>query len=310
MLTEIQRLTDQAIVNTFETGDPAGDYGKVTLIKGDAGHLTYGRSQTTLSSGNLYLLINAYRQMPDCQFADSFAPYADRLANVNTTLDNDMAFRTLLREAGSDPVMHVAQDQSFTRVYWTPAENVAIGMNITSALGTGVVYDSHVHGAWGKVRDITTRAHGESQVIGEQDWIGYYVVERRNWLATHPNPVLHATVYRMDAFSKLIADQNWDLSLPLFIRGIRIDQDVLAAGQLIRVSAHDGTERILRLQSPLMVGEDVEAVQRFLVNKGISVDVDGIYGQLSEAAVRRFQQKEGLKVDGIVGPATRSALGI
>jgi chitosanase len=118
MLNDIQRLTAQAIVNIFETGSPVGDYGKVTLIKGDAGHLTYGRSQTTLSSGNLYLLIKAYSQMPECQFGDCFAQYLDRLAATDLTLDNDMTFRNLLREAGDDLVMHVAQDKFFERVYW------------------------------------------------------------------------------------------------------------------------------------------------------------------------------------------------
>src|SRR5690242_6887784 len=46
----------EAIVNIFETGSALGNYGAVTLIPHDSGHLTYGRSQTTLGSGNLYLL--------------------------------------------------------------------------------------------------------------------------------------------------------------------------------------------------------------------------------------------------------------
>ncbi|MCI0508166.1 MAG: hypothetical protein L0Z73_18980 [Gammaproteobacteria bacterium] len=60
MVTQLQKLTAQAIVNIFETGKVRGDYGKVTLLRGDPGHLTYGRSQTTLASGNLYLLIKDY----------------------------------------------------------------------------------------------------------------------------------------------------------------------------------------------------------------------------------------------------------
>jgi lysozyme len=36
--------------------------------------------------------------------------------------------------------------------------------------------------------------------------------------------------------------------------------------------------------------------------------IDGVDGPLSEAAVREFQAKSGLTVDGIVGPATRAAL--
>jgi peptidoglycan hydrolase-like protein with peptidoglycan-binding domain len=37
---------------------------------------------------------------------------------------------------------------------------------------------------------------------------------------------------------------------------------------------------------------------------------DGIFGKITEEAVRAFQSENGLKVDGIVGPATLAKLGI
>src|SRR6218665_2633545 len=55
-LTATQRASCEAIVNIFETGSVRGEYGQVTLIPGDTGRLTYGRSQTTLGSGNLFKL--------------------------------------------------------------------------------------------------------------------------------------------------------------------------------------------------------------------------------------------------------------
>lgn len=310
MLTELQRHTDEAIVNIFETGHALGKYGQVTLIQGDTGHLTYGRSQTTLASGNLYLLVKAYSDEPEGQFAAPLRPYLDRLANRDTALDTDTTLRSLLREAGDDPVMHAIQDKFFDRVYWTPAEKDAAAMKISSALGTGVVYDSHIHGSWPRVRDMTIKKHGKPPKVKENTWIGFYVDERRNWLATHSNPALHRTVYRMDAFKKLIEAKKWDLPLPFNVRGVRLDEDVLTAEHPVRASAHDTDERTLRVETPFMVGDDVEAVQRALARAGVAVDVDGIYGHLTEAAVRRFQGQKGLTPDGIVGPATRSALGL
>ena len=53
----------------------------------------------------------------------------------------------------------------------------------------------------------------------------------------------------------------------------------------------------------------VRALQRRL--RAVGVDpgpVDGRFGALTEAAVRRFQSARGLVVDGIVGPRTRPAL--
>ncbi|MEJ2007579.1 MAG: peptidoglycan-binding protein [Acidobacteriota bacterium] len=310
MLNDLQKRTGEAIVNIFETGHPLGIYGQVTLIKGDTGHLTYGRSQTTLASGNLYLLIKAYCDVPDAQFATQLGQYLGRLASRDATLDTDMTFRGLLRDAGDDPDMHTVQDRFFDRVYWNPSQKDAEALSLSSALGTTVVYDSHVHGSWGRIRNLTVQNHGKPPDVSEQDWIGFYVSERRNWLATNPNSALHVTVYRMDTFNQLIGAQNWDLALPITVRGIRVDQEILIADKPVRVSAHDASERTLLLQTPFMVGDDVEAVQRALVQAGIAVDVDGIYGHLTEAAVRRFQQKKGLTADGVVGPATRSALGL
>ncbi|NLW22040.1 MAG: spore cortex-lytic enzyme [Tissierellia bacterium] len=58
-------------------------------------------------------------------------------------------------------------------------------------------------------------------------------------------------------------------------------------------------------------GQDVKNVQWQLVKwKYLIGPVDGIYGPETYRAVRRFQAKNGLKVDGVVGPQTAAALGI
>lgn len=58
-------------------------------------------------------------------------------------------------------------------------------------------------------------------------------------------------------------------------------------------------------------GDQVKTVQRKLKNWGYyKGNVDGIYGWRTANAVRSFQRKNGLKVDGIVGNATAKALGM
>lgn len=58
-------------------------------------------------------------------------------------------------------------------------------------------------------------------------------------------------------------------------------------------------------------GEDVKEVQRRLKNWGyLKGAVDGVYGEQTYRAVRLFQSKNGLTVDGIVGPKTAEALGV
>lgn len=55
-------------------------------------------------------------------------------------------------------------------------------------------------------------------------------------------------------------------------------------------------------------GEAVRELQRALAAQGIALKVDGVFGKLTDAAVRRFQKRSGLAVDGIAGPATMAAL--
>ena len=69
-------------------------------------------------------------------------------------------------------------------------------------------------------------------------------------------------------------------------------------------------DRSLYLQSsPLMRGDDVAALQSRLTEMGFnSGRVDGIFGEMTEHAVKEFQKSVGVKVDGKCGPATIIAL--
>lgn len=55
-------------------------------------------------------------------------------------------------------------------------------------------------------------------------------------------------------------------------------------------------------------GSDVTELQKLLNNNGYNLDVDGNFGSKTQAAVKDYQQKNGLAVDGIVGTNTWGTL--
>jgi len=58
-------------------------------------------------------------------------------------------------------------------------------------------------------------------------------------------------------------------------------------------------------------GSDVTKIQKRLIQYGyLNGEADGRYGEDTQAAVRLFQRRNGLTVDGRVGPDTAAALGV
>jgi murein L,D-transpeptidase YcbB/YkuD len=55
-------------------------------------------------------------------------------------------------------------------------------------------------------------------------------------------------------------------------------------------------------------GDDVTTAQEWVSEAGFEVEVDGKYGGETKMAIKGFQEQEGLKGDGIVGPNTWKAL--
>lgn len=301
-MTELQKETIAAIVNVFETGRVRGDYSAVTVLKGDSGHLTYGRSQATLGSGNLYKLLDLYCQQSNAPFAQPLKFYLPRFQRRDLTLDNDAQVRGLLEQAGrEDAAMRVTQDQFFNASYFAPAARSAEACGIKRPLGLAIVYDSHVQGGW----DLLRTKLGPIPAGGEETWLGKYVDARQKWLAGL-RPPLPSTTYRMDTFHKLIEQSAWDLPIPLRVRGVTITPEALMSGDR---PLPGSSRRILRLASPYLRGDDVLALQQALKQKGIDNAMDSVYGPLTDALVRKWQQQNNIEEDG-VGPATLKSLGL
>jgi chitosanase len=307
-ITATQAATAKAIVNLFETGEVLGLYGSVTVLDGDSGHLSFGRSQASLGSGNLALLLQQYCANHGARFADRLAPFLRRLVAHDESLDNDQTVKNLLRASADDPVMRDTQDAFFDAKYWQPALRAAHELGLRSSLAAAVVYDSFIQGSWTPLRDQTLESAGTPAVKGEAGWISAYVATRRQWLASSDREVLRSTVYRMDALQRLIDQGFWGLALPLAVRGKEISTLTLAA---MPPGCFDGPQpgsRPLGLQMPMAQGLDVRQVQLGLSNRKLDVLADGLFGQTSFGVVKAWQLQQGRPATGILDAAQISEL--
>lgn len=92
-----------------------------------------------------------------------------------------------------------------------------------------------------------------------------------------------------------------------------IDHDVFAGSPdelrelagLTELHSREAKHALLKRDS---AGPEVRELQRDLNRWGAALQVDGLFGPKTDAAVRRFQGDHDLKVDGIVGPATWALL--
>jgi peptidoglycan hydrolase-like protein with peptidoglycan-binding domain len=83
---------------------------------------------------------------------------------------------------------------------------------------------------------------------------------------------------------------------------------VLSIGSGAAVAAAEDSQTQSASAQSLHVGSTGSAVKA--VQRKLHVSVTGYFGSQTEAAVKRFQRRRGLKADGVVGPATARALGV
>jgi chitosanase len=241
--------------------------------------------------------MDRYCGNPGARFGARLKPFAARCQAIDLTLDNETRFHNLLRATADDPVMRETQDIFFEDVYWQPAARSAELAGVTTPLGVAVVYDSTVHGSWKAMRDLTTEQAGSLAAIGEAAWLGAYIKTRREWLANGRSD-LRATVYRMDAFQRLIDQGYWGLELPLVVRDHEISTATLAATPK---GCYDGPQpgtRPLGLESPLARGLDVRLLQLGLSELGADIKADGVFGQTCVKLVKEYQASNGLPATG------------
>lgn len=116
-----------------------------------------------------------------------------------------------------------------------------------------------------------------------------------------------------DALASAMFDEPCDHAVRAFqqARGLTVDGIVgpLTYRALDEARWRLGDRILVYTPASRMIGDDVSALQKRLIELGFSVGrADGDFGADTDRAVREFQRNVGLRADGTCGPATYKAL--
>jgi hypothetical protein len=230
-ITKEQKYAVDCVLSIFETGKiPSKESYQTCTILSDGAGISYGKHQATDRAGSLDKIVQLYVDK-NGKVAAELQPYLTRLASNDTAKVDPKKppvwatkLIEILRRAGADPIMHECQDEVFDAGYWIPAVGHAANADLKTALGHLIVYDTCIHSGPAGVANIRSRFPELAPSRGgdEKKWCYAYIEARRTWLLANKNPLVQKTVYRMDALKSIADASNWDLVLPMRVRGVLI----------------------------------------------------------------------------------------
>ncbi len=179
--------------------------------------------------------------------------------------------------------------------------DIAKGGNVpVVASERGVVHKSYYSSSYGNVLFIAHQLNGalyetvyahlkkriveENQIVQQGQVIGY-MGNTGNSTGQHLHFEIHKGLWNVKK-SNAVDPIKW----------IRDEKNAVEN----RKSIVPYPDQLIKLGSR---GKDVERIQR-----AVNVTVDGIFGPITESAVKNYQRRHGLTVDGIVGPLTWEVL--
>lgn len=180
----------------------------------DDGIISYGLHQATLRSGTLEKIISQYRSVSNSDVSQGLSAYAGQIAEKDPGLRHDDNFLSLLSAAAADKQMQLAQNEVFSKLYWTPAYKKALSLNLNSKLAAAIFYDTNVQGGLNNVIKRTANRLLDQQYT-EKDYLITFLSERRKYLlevAKHKDPIqarmLENSAYNRVGYLIKLVDNN------------------------------------------------------------------------------------------------------
>lgn len=187
----------------------------------DAGILSYGRFQFTLSSGVLARVVSQYVESSASQIASSLKAYLARIESRDTRLRHEARLHDLLVAAGREPEMRQVQDDEARKNFWEPIRQLAIlPRNLKTPLAHALLFDISINFGMGdgflriaeREFDVPERSRVDQNGLGESQLITR-VAELRK--LSHDRQAardkLHGLRARGDFWLNLVRSGDWQL---------------------------------------------------------------------------------------------------
>jgi len=163
------------------------------------------------TSGDLGRVLDLYLENGG-RYAQTLSDYRSKVDTgdkVSTVLARNNSFKTLLKRAGSDPVMQAAQDAIFAAETWDPALRRFYTNGFTLPLSMLVITDSFLQS--GSILQFLRNRFREGPPAKggrEKVFITDYTYVRNNWLSGCPNRAIHNSAYRTRCYLAQINSDN------------------------------------------------------------------------------------------------------
>ncbi len=241
-LTELQHQRIEQITSVFENSDPEFQYAYIEDIDDGAG-ITAGRVGFNSNCGSLLDIVKDYTDLkPDNQLAPYLSclsaiknrpDYACLFPHVAANVAAKKRFRTrdlvhfdfgkAFVAAANDPIFRKVQDDNVENYIFQPALQVATKLNLHTALGIAMIYDTGIQTGYGGgmgMEGIISRMN--TQPTNEVDWMAAYMASRLDTLrhplradGTRYEVPLYVSAPRAEAFIEILKAKNYELTAPI-----------------------------------------------------------------------------------------------
>jgi hypothetical protein len=222
---EAERIRKLAfnITSTFEGGGEDKGFTMFQNDASDAGVVSFGRFQFTLTAGTLGQLLDRYLAKANSDTATQLKNiYLDRIKKKDKTLRTDETLKALLRASGLEQPMKDAQNALATDTFWKDGQTRHKKYNIQTGLGQALIFDMMIHHGPGNLdtrylewtlTELKLPATWKSGDNGttEQQFITRLAQRRRDELYRQAGNKASGLKVRGDFWYNLVQSNDWSL---------------------------------------------------------------------------------------------------